>query len=1036
VKYILVVFAALLVVFVAAVSLLLGWVTHEPRSVPELTPYIEEALSSKDDGIETHIGETWLKYSNWKHPLDIHLQNISITRAGNTFTSFSEIALRLDLLSLPLGRILPSAITVSKPSISLFQNKDRSISLGFGELDVSTPIASKSEAPAEIPSLVPITTLLKLISDDKSSLRKLRYLKILDAKATIGSLHHNAIFEVTGVNISAKRNWRGDIRMVAGGDMHYQNYQSAIGLEVLLGNYRPSMTVNVLFNTIVPGALASLFSDQPLLKIFNAPLTGKLSATVDKDGLLESGMFNVDAGSGYINSHLLANALPIDSLHAEGSLSDDGSTVDIAALSILMDKKTLTAKGKVGMKDGDTAIDATLGITNVAVSEANQLWPPTLAPLTREWITENITEGTVPEANVRLHIAFGDLAKPTLPREAVDASVTLKDATIRYLPEHPHTTKVQSIIHIDGLGMVADITSADYLSATKLTAGRLTIEDLNAENPYIKLNFDATTTAKDIVRVLGLPRLQHAKHLNLNSDTAQGTGTAHAELGFYFFAPKDKGENEGIVYAVNGEMKDVSVPDFMHKFDIKNGSGKLAVNNKEITFSGEGTVNGAKASQANVIYKFKPEEGYDTFVNVTATAPVESLPRFGYPAFAFLKGALGVKAKVKLGDVLEDSEAHIDLTNSAIDIFGWKKSDKEPAALDIKAEKRNGIVSIPAFKLSGKGVDAAGSAALNKELSEFQRISMEKVSVGDTHLDRVTYDMADGKLLLNISGKSVDLSSWWDNDEDSGNFSFEKFPAVEFKADVSRLVLSKRGTISNLKGDMRCNIRLCESANVSGMVGDNKEFNFRILRNPKGKRQVSLRALDAGAFLKAFGAYPNLEGGELSLSGNYEDEENASVLKGRFIIDNYTIKKAPVLAKILALASFTGPLDLMQGNGISFSKLVAPFTLQHDVVTISKAKAYGGSIGITAGGTVTFPKETLDMQGTVVPAYALNSIVGKIPLVGILLTGDGGGVFAFNYSVKGSNKDPDVSVNPLSILTPGFLRGLFSGADKEKVEEE
>jgi hypothetical protein len=37
----------------------------------------------------------------------------------------------------------------------------------------------------------------------------------------------------------------------------------------------------------------------------------------------------------------------------------------------------------------------------------------------------------------------------------------------------------------------------------------------------------------------------------------------------------------------------------------------------------------------------------------------------------------------------------------------------------------------------------------------------------------------------------------------------------------------------------------------------------------------------------------------------------------------------------------------------------------------------------------------------------------------------GGGVFAARYSVTGPLKSPQVSVNPLSALTPGFLRGLF-----------
>jgi len=43
----------------------------------------------------------------------------------------------------------------------------------------------------------------------------------------------------------------------------------------------------------------------------------------------------------------------------------------------------------------------------------------------------------------------------------------------------------------------------------------------------------------------------------------------------------------------------------------------------------------------------------------------------------------------------------------------------------------------------------------------------------------------------------------------------------------------------------------------------------------------------------------------------------------------------------------------------------------------------------------------------------------------LLLGGDGQGLFAANYRVTGSAADPQVSVNPLSALTPGFLRRLF-----------
>jgi hypothetical protein len=47
-------------------------------------------------------------------------------------------------------------------------------------------------------------------------------------------------------------------------------------------------------------------------------------------------------------------------------------------------------------------------------------------------------------------------------------------------------------------------------------------------------------------------------------------------------------------------------------------------------------------------------------------------------------------------------------------------------------------------------------------------------------------------------------------------------------------------------------------------------------------------------------------------------------------------------------------------------------------------------------------------------------------LIGDLLQGGKGeGVFAATYSAKGSLQQPDITVNPIAALAPGFLRGLF-----------
>ena len=58
-------------------------------------------------------------------------------------------------------------------------------------------------------------------------------------------------------------------------------------------------------------------------------------------------------------------------------------------------------------------------------------------------------------------------------------------------------------------------------------------------------------------------------------------------------------------------------------------------------------------------------------------------------------------------------------------------------------------------------------------------------------------------------------------------------------------------------------------------------------------------------------------------------------------------------------------------------------------------------------------------SGTVVPLYAINRVLGKIPLVGPFLSGrEGEGAFAVTYSVKGAMAEPSIWVNPLSVLAP------------------
>ena len=117
---------------------------------------------------------------------------------------------------------------------------------------------------------------------------------------------------------------------------------------------------------------------------------------------------------------------------------------------------------------------------------------------------------------------------------------------------------------------------------------------------------------------------------------------------------------------------------------------------------------------------------------------------------------------------------------------------------------------------------------------------------------------------------------------------------------------------------------------------------------------------------------------------------------------------------------------LQGGGGLVFSRLVAPFVLTPDALTLTDARAFSASLGMTAKGRILLDERTAKVEGTIVPAYMFNALLGHLPVVGRLFSPEsGGGVFAATFRVQGKLADPQVSVNPLAALTPGFLRGIF-----------
>ncbi|MFQ5728854.1 MAG: AsmA-like C-terminal domain-containing protein, partial [Waddliaceae bacterium] len=364
------------------------------------------------------------------------------------------------------------------------------------------------------------------------------------------------------------------------------------------------------------------------------------------------------------------------------------------------------------------------------------------------------------------------------------------------------------------------------------------------------------------------------------------------------------------------------------------------------------------------------------------------------------------------------------------------------------------------FSIESKGLEASGSASLRADEQGARVINLRHLAIGKTdvngsilikphfsegtkHKGEYAYevlvrgDRLDAKPIIEFIKKTKDKSKLGDKGK-GGRGQDIKIPPIKIDAKVGQLLIGDdEEKIENISGVMTHGGKVWESVVTYGEISG-KPIVLRL--TPKEgddegggtRRELILNSEDAGSTLRALDLYRSMKGGKLKLKADISD----GLTEGKLVIKDCVILDAPILTKMFTLASFTGLANLIAGEGIRFDKLKARFNKSHDQIEIDGATAWGSNIGITVErGYVDLEGDSMEFEGLLIPAYTLNKFLNKIPLIGKLITGGkGSGILAANYTVRGPVRDPEISVNPLSVLTPGILR-IFVNALKEAVPE-
>ena len=328
-----------------------------------------------------------------------------------------------------------------------------------------------------------------------------------------------------------------------------------------------------------------------------------------------------------------------------------------------------------------------------------------------------------------------------------------------------------------------------------------------------------------------------------------------------------------------------------------------------------------------------------------------------------------------------------------------------------------------------------GLVKLSKEFKPYKSLELDLKNNGK----KTSIKIVKNKSLntLDLKGDYLDFSETLKKtfiDEQKEDSFLAQFQPVKINLEAKEILVGEEKSIYKVDAILKYENKLFKEAKVYSKLKDEKEFSLTI--SPKeNSRELVINSNDAGLFLRTFSINKSGKEGEFVLHGDYDDTKETHPLTSSVTIRSMRLIKAPTLAKILNLASI-GIVSALSGEGILINKLKSEFVLEKGVLKLNKYEAYGPDVGFSNQGNIYLRKKEMDLEGAIIPMVTLNKIIGSIPVLGKILTNERKGIWSFVYTVKGNLDEPEVRVNPIKTITPGFIQKFFSVFKTEKKEEE
>jgi hypothetical protein len=699
--------------------------------------------------------------------------------------------------------------------------------------------------------------------------------------------------------------------------------------------------------------------------------------------------------------------------------------------------------GALDYSGPELRLTAGLAGNRMSAASLKRIWPVFVASKVRDWVGEHVQSGTVERLVIAVNSPLVNLkaSGPPVPDDGLSIELVSTGVAIRPVLALPLIRDADVTMSILGRRSTVRIGRgvAELSAGRRLTVSNVTFEvpDTFPRAPPARLRFHADGGLDAAAELVGMEPLRDSCDLQLDPATSRGSLAANITAAFPITADISR---DMVSYGVEADFSNFSAESLVRGRKVEAGAMHLSASSQLLQVKGDVRIAGVPA---NVDYRILNGTG-DAEVRAQATLDEAARSRLGVDARQTISGPIPLKVngRIEAGDRGSRLNVEADLAAAKIEdtLPGWIKPRGKPGkASFVVLEKPSGPTRFEDVLVESAGTLVKGSMEVDKDgeitLANFPTFA---TSYGDKATLRAERG-SDGVLKVALRGDVYDGRGFLKSVMSGSSSSRPKRTAHGMDVDA------KIGAMAGFNGELLRSLDLrlskreghVQNFSLHAKLGEEATLSGDLRGYANGRSVIYLETNDAGALFRLTDTYPRVSGGEmwLAMDPPSDDEEARD---GVLNVRDFVVRGEPALERLAAADPVTDDRRVTVTHGVSFSRFRVEFTRSPGKLALRDGVVWGSTIGATMEGQLDYAHDDVRVRGTFIPAYGLNNMFGRLPLVGPLLGGQKEGLVGVTYEVAGSPHAPVLRVNPMSVVAPGFLRKLFEfrGASPEAAVPE